>query len=246
MITGAAGRIGAQLIQELSGSHDLRLLDRVPMPGADVIAADLSRRHSWMSWGPWSRWGSARWMQAFQGIEVVIHLAAESKPQAAWPRVLRDNVRATWNVLEAALDHGVRRIVYASSHWVVRAFEREWAPACYTPGGPKIGSDTPPRPLTPYGVSKAFGELAGRMLVDDGRLSSYVAVRIGSYHAAPPKDEALRRRWIGSRDLRTLFRRCLEADFERYHVVYGVSAQPSAYDLSHTRELLSWEPQQVP
>ena len=60
-------------------------------------------------------------------------------------------------------------------------------------------------------------------------------------------DEALLRRWIGPQDLRALFRRCVEAAVEGFHVVYGISAQPtSPYDLSHTKRILAWQPRQLP
>jgi uronate dehydrogenase len=151
-----------------------------------------------------------------------------------------------WNVLEAAATHRVPRVVFASSNWAVKAVENELAPSCYDPSGPKIDSETPPFSLTAYGLSKAFGELAGRMFVDEGKLETFVAVRIGHYAPQPSKDAILRDRWIGAEDIRSLFRRCVEADLKGFHVVYGVSAQTTApYDLSHTRQSLSWSPQQV-
>ena len=46
-------------------------------------------------------------------------------------------------------------------------------------------------------------------------------------------DERLRAIWIGVQDLRSLLRRCVESSSEGFHVVYGVSGQPTApYDLS--------------
>lgn len=85
-----------------------------------------------------------------------------------------------------------------------------------------------------YGLSKARGETAGRMFIDQDKLQSFVAVRIGSYGLTPSEEDQLRL-WIGSEDIRGLLRRCVEADFAGFHVVYGVSAQSSApYDLTHT------------
>jgi uronate dehydrogenase len=189
----------------------------------------------------------SQWTDTFEGCGVVIHLAADARNRAPWKSVFHDNIEATWNVIEATARYKVGRLVFASSNWAVKARERGLAPACYAESGPKIASDTAPQPLYPYGLSKAFGELAGRMFVDDGHLGSFVAVRIGYYHPDPPEDENLRRLWIGSWDLRSLFRRCVEAEFQGFHVVYGVSAQPAApYDLSHSRRLLSWEPRQLP
>ena len=59
------------------------------------------------------------------------------------------------------------------------------------------------------------------MFVDEQKLRSFVAVRIGSYNPVFPDDEELRTRWIGTDDIRSLFRRCIEAEFTGFHVVYG-------------------------
>jgi nucleoside-diphosphate-sugar epimerase len=244
VITGAAGRIGTQIVEELSPSHDLSLIDVRPVEGRNSIVADISRdpaltgRRRWFKPKPWSA--------AFAGANVVVHLGANPEPLAPWEKVLPDNIQGTWNVIAAAAQHGVSRVIFASSNWAVKARERMLAPDCYQPNGPKIGSDAPPQPITAYGLSKAFGEQAGRMFVDEKKLQSFVAVRIGNYQPKPSTDEIVRVRWIGVEDIRSLFRRCVEADLKGFHVVYGVSAQKTApYDLSHTRQALSWSPQQV-
>jgi uronate dehydrogenase len=230
LITGAAGNIGREVVAELDRDHELRLLDR---RGDDprTITVDLGQRiaHD----------------EAFRDVGVVIHLAADPHEKASWDAVLPNNIQATWHVLEAAAEHAVPRVVFASSNWAVKALEREMAPACYRPGGSKMTSDAAPRPLYPYGVSKAFGEIAGRSFVDEGRLQAFVAVRIGAYGPGlSPGDHPL---WIGAGDLRTLFRRCVEAELSGFHVVYGISGQPTGpYDLAYTRELLGWQPRELP
>jgi NAD+ dependent glucose-6-phosphate dehydrogenase len=246
LITGAAGQIGKEIVAELSSAHELCLLDRRPVPDKQSIVADLAQAGASTGWRRWFKPRFAQWANHFAEVDTVLHLAANVNPSAPWPLVLRDNIQATWNVFEAAVQHQVRRVIFASSNWAVKALEQTLAPACYLPDGPKIGSDAPPSPISPYGVSKAFGELSGRMLVDERRLSSFIAVRIGSYRLTPPQDETTRQRWIGASDLRSLLRRCVETELEGFHVVYGVSAQPSApYNLSYTRRLLSWEPRQL-
>ena len=246
IITGAAGEIGTQIVEELSAAHELCLIDRVSVSEQKSIIADLSNGHSRSRWKPWSVARCPRWMEAFEGADVVLHLAIDRRDTVPEQQLLFSNVQTNVNVIEAATRYRVPRVVFASSNWAVKALERELAPLCYLPDGPKVGSDAPPRPITSYGISKALGEISGRMAVDEGQLASFVAVRIGSFLTLPPQDER-RSRWIGSPDMRSLLRRCVEAEFEGFHVVYGVSAQPTApYDLSHTRRLLSWEPQQLP
>jgi NAD+ dependent glucose-6-phosphate dehydrogenase len=182
-----------------------------------------------------------------EGCDVVVHLAANMESLAPWEKVLPDNIKATSNVIQAAANHHVPRVIFASSNWAVKGTEYNLAPTCYLPGGPKISSAAPPSPVNAYGISKAFGEIVGRMFVDEGKLESFVSVRIGNFNLHPSKDEIVRSRWIGIEDTRSLLRRCVEEQFEGFHVVYGVSAQPEApYDLSHTCQLLSWFPQQLP
>jgi nucleoside-diphosphate-sugar epimerase len=239
VITGAAGCIGRQLVAELSDSHDLRLIDTRPVEGRQSTVADLSHvSGDWRtSLNPWR----SRWTNAFDQADVVLHLAADSSPESDWESIRRHNIEATWNVIQVAAERRVPRVVFASSNWAVKALEKELAPACYLPDGPKIGSEAPPRPMTAYGLSKALGELAGRMCVEEGKLQSFVAVRIGHYGSDPAPDNKVR--WISTEDIRSLFVRCIEADLKGFHVVYGVSAQPIApYDLSYTRQLLAWSP----
>lgn len=239
-ITGARGRIGRHLVEELDGAYELRLIDRGRADGPPCVVADLSQgqpppRRGWRRWTPRR---TPRWERAFEGSDVIVHLAANANPRAVWPVVLRDNVQATWNVLDAATRHGARRVVLASSCRWVLGLEREpvagWA-------GLRIGSSTPPRPRSAYGLSKAWAELAGRMFVDDGRLRSVVAVRIGHFKAEEPAGEEERRLWLRPSDARTLLRRCVEAELDGFHIVYGLSGQAASWvDLSYTRELLEW------
>ena len=246
VITGAAGRIGIQMVEELSEAYELCLIDRVRLPRRKSVVADLAQNHRGPLGRTWWRFGRASWIDSFGGADVVLHLAADVRNDAPWDSVYVDNIEATWNVLKAAAKHRVPRVVFASSNWAVKALERQLAPACYAQDGPKIGSDISPYPLRPYGLSKAFGELMGRMFVEQQELGSFIAVRIGSYHPQPPKNKDLRL-WIGPRDLRSLMRRCVEVEAQGFHIVYGVSAQPMApYDLSYTTRLLSWTPEQTP
>jgi uronate dehydrogenase len=247
VITGAAGEIGSEITEELAANHELCLIDKAPLSKQPSIVADLAQHRDTNYWKPWSKTFLSNWGKSFEGIDVVVHLAANREALAPWEVVLPDNIQATWNVIETAAKYRVPRVVFASSNWAVKAMEQNLAPACYQPNGPKIGSDALPCPVNPYGLSKAFGEHAGRMFVDDHKLPSFLAVRIGHFRNNPSEDEALRSVWIGAHDIRSLFRRCVEAEIEGFHVVYGVSAQKTApYDLSHTSQLLSWFPRQLP
>ena len=87
---------------------------------------------------------------AVRGAEVVFHLGA----LGSVPRSVQDpltssavNVEGTLNVLLAARDEGVRRVVYSSSSSVYGV--RRDLP---------VKEDAPPDPLSPYGVTKLAAE----------------------------------------------------------------------------------------
>ena len=132
------------------------------------------------------------WAAILEGASVVVNLAAEVSHLASWSVVLRDNIRTTWNLLEAAARYRVPRVVFASSHRVTIGREREWV-AAGASNAPRIGLDDSPSPSSPYGLSKACGEMAGRMFVEQGRLRSFIAVRIGAFHAVRPEEPDGRR-----------------------------------------------------
>lgn len=242
VITGAAGRIGRQMTLELADSHELVLLDR--KPGMKWVRADLAKRGPRRRYGPDNSIRS--WNRHFEGAEAVLHLAGDPSPRAALSDALRDNVEGTWNVLEAARRQSVPRVVYASSNWVVRRALRE----AHEEGPAPIREPLDVSPDTPYGLSKAAAELAGRMAVEMGQIRCFVAARIGSVEWKPPRGTrgALKDRLrIGVADLRTLLRLCLERPLTGFHVVYGIS--PTAdrmVDLEATRRLLDWSPLDVP
>src|SRR6266480_7150219 len=113
LVTGGAGFIGSNLVNALvERGDDVRVLDnfstgsRANLEGLDVEVVEGELR------------SYERVHAAVRGVEVVYHLGA----LGSVPRSLQDpltssavNVEGTLNVLLAARDEGVRRVVYASS-----------------------------------------------------------------------------------------------------------------------------------
>src|SRR3954467_14820574 len=148
LVTGGAGFIGSHLVDALlERGDDVRVLDNFSTGDRrnllhvaqhiEIVEGDLR--------------SFERVLTAVQGCEVVFHQAA----LPSVPRSIQDplsssevNVTGTLNVLLAARDAGVRRVVYASSSSVYgstapREVKRE---------------DMPVAPLSPYGVAKFAGE----------------------------------------------------------------------------------------
>src|SRR5665213_3657822 len=92
-----------------------------------------------------------------RGADAVVHCAAIPEPSGYPPQVVfRNNLMATFNVLEAAVRFGVKRFVNISSETVPGFFfpERAFLPK-YAP----VDELHPIHPQDPYALTKYFGEL---------------------------------------------------------------------------------------
>jgi UDP-glucose 4-epimerase len=146
LVTGGAGFIGSNLVRALlEHGQEVRVLDNfstglranlADVPDVDVIEGELRSYE--------------RVHNAVRGVEVVYHLGA----LGSVPRSVQDpltssavNVEGTLNVLLAARDEGVRRVVFSSSTSV------------YGSSRERPTSETsPPDPISPYGVAKLAAE----------------------------------------------------------------------------------------
>lgn len=156
LITGVAGFIGSNLLEQL-----LRLDQYVV--GLDNFSTgkreNLSDVRSLVSKHQWSRFrliegdirNPATCREACTAVDVVLHQAALGSVPLSIEDPLHcndNNVSGNLNMLKAACDSGVKRLVYASSSAVYGD----------SPGLPKV-EDICGRQLSPYAVSKMVNEL---------------------------------------------------------------------------------------
>lgn len=141
LVTGASGFIGGTLVRHLSDcGFDVRLALR----RGDIDTDNRCERVSIGNIGPVTEWA-----QALDGIEGVVHLAARAHimkdsiadPLAAFREV---NVAGTRRLAEQAAIFGVRRFLYMSS---IGVLGNETTDKPFTEA-------SPPRPRTPYALSK--------------------------------------------------------------------------------------------
>ena len=152
VVTGGAGFIGSNIVDEiLRRGHSAMVLDDFSS-GKDE---NLSSSAGCIEVVRASITDLEAVRTACHGTDYVIHLAA----RASVPRSVKDpletnriNVEGTLNMLVAARDAGVRRLVFAASS---SAYGE-------TLTLPKIES-MPPDPISPYGVSKLVGEMYARV-----------------------------------------------------------------------------------
>jgi len=172
LVTGGAGFIGSNLVRALVERGDeVRVLDnfstgsRANLAGLDVEVVEGELR------------SYERVHAAVRGVEVVFHLGA----LGSVPRSVQDpltssavNVEGTLNVLLAARDERVRRVVFSSSSSV------------YGSSGvlPRT-EEMAPDPISPYGVAKLAAE---RYCVSFNRVyESFEAVVLRYFNVFGPR-----------------------------------------------------------
>lgn len=206
LVTGAAGRLGSVLREGLRETCPvIRLSDRQDVgparSGEEVRPAHLEN--------------FSEVFHAMEGVDAVVHLGAKLGPED-WEDVLQANIIGIYNVFEAARRRGVKRVIFASSHHVVGFHRRDRV----------VGVDAPPRPDSPYGASKIFGEALGRLYADKYGLS-VICQRIGVARPDVPHVRGLST-WLSYPDYLHLTQCCLAASDIHFLVVYGVSANTRA------------------
>ncbi|MFZ1469403.1 MAG: NAD(P)-dependent oxidoreductase [Paracoccaceae bacterium] len=201
VLTGAAGRLGSYLREPLT-----RLADEVI---SSDLAEDIGRLY------PGERYVRADLAQMdqilplLQGADMVVHFGA-IPDEAPFEQLLGPNFIGAYNIWEAARQHGVRRVVYASSIHAVGMYPR----------ADFIGTDVPHRPDTFYGLAKCFAEDLGRMYWDKNGIES-VHLRIVSC-AQVTSPRALGT-WLSYDDLIQLVTRAVDTPTTGFSVIYGVS-----------------------
>lgn len=147
LVTGGAGFVGSHLVEGLVGAgHQLRVLDDFAT-GRRENLQHLARQIELLEESILDRPALRR---AMEGIEVVFHEAAiPSVPRSVRNPIVSNevNITGTLNVLIAARDSGVRRVVYAASSSAYGA----------APGRVRVET-MPAQPMSPYAVAKLAGE----------------------------------------------------------------------------------------
>ncbi len=229
LITGGAGNIGGKVAAHLRerGDYELRLIDA--RPGEGITVGDLGLYET-------------SWVQQFRGVDTVIHLAADPRGQASWSEVLDPNIMGTQHVLRAAREHGVRRVIFASSVQVMLGYR-------FRPE-PLLTTDLPPAPLSPYAISKLFGEHLGQAFAEETGIS-FIAFRIGYFQPGDNIPGPHMRigtwgqtMWLSNRDMNQAMEKAVEAENVPFAVLNLESNNPGMrWDIEHTRQVIGYVPQ---
>ena len=174
LVTGGAGFIGSHLVERLSAANEVTVFDDLSTGSLRNLEAakEEVRLHRASILQP------RQLAKALEGQEVVYHLAAKTsvpesveKPDEYW----RTNVEGTLNVLKAAADAGVKRVVFVSSAAVYGLSEVV----------PKVETMRP-EPASPYATTKMVGEFACEEI---SQLKPLETVVLRAFNAYGPRQD---------------------------------------------------------
>jgi len=153
LVTGGSGTMGGYILRELRrAGHEATCFSRTPPAVADVrfVEGDITQPEQVQA--------------ACAGHDAIIHLAGIPGPGRAAPAdLLHVNVICTVHVLEAAMQAGIGRFVFASSGAATGfSFPKRKLVPHYLP----LDEEHPCEPHDEYGLSKLLAELACKRYTD--------------------------------------------------------------------------------
>lgn len=245
LITGSAGRIGRAAVAELvARGHTVIGFDVRPTPGLPTDRSVIG-----------SLTDGAALCHAAKGVAAIIHLAATAD-DARFPRgnppddgdnflseLVPNNVVGPYRVLEVARQLAIPRVILASTGQVIDGHLRS--------GNIPVTPESPPQPRYLYACTKVFLEALGQVYAKHHGIA-ILAVRLGWCPRDAGQVEEIRRDeraqdvYLSPVDAGRFFAAAIESPtLPPFTVLYATSrfTHQLRYDLTATREVLGWEPQ---
>ena len=238
LITGASGLIGGLTWRNLGDKYGFTGVNRRPVPEIPCLQADISDFDAILP--------------AFEGIEMVVHMANYTQDADSWDKHLQMGIIGTRNVYEAARLNGVRRVVLGSTGDTMTGYELDHPYGELAAGAYDKAPDSwtmksyldPTRPKSIYGACKVFCEALGHFYSDRYDMS-VICIRLGGVlDTDSPK---LRRQYPGyltQADCVQMIDKCLSApESIRFDIFDAISENRYRWrDTSHAKEVLGWRP----
>ena len=253
LLTGATGYIAGQLLPTFRERYDLRMIDvrdedRNGRTVEGVERADLLVDTN------------EQLVQLFAGIDVVVHCGFHhptgDDPQAQYEGERR-NVDMMQRVYQLSLDHGVRRVVAASTNQAAKWYEQPYFAGLRD----RVTPEDYPRPDRFYGWAKAAYESLGFVYACGslGRKLEVIHLRIvapreidARHFEHQPRERYIRdlAGYISERDLQQLFVKSVETPqiADEYgvpfHIFYGVSNNARTFwSITNARKVIGYAPE---
>lgn len=239
LVTGGSGRLGRYIAEELKDHARVTTFDIADAtPPFSHITGDIC--------------DLAGLMKAFKGFDAIVHVGAIDGHKVVPPEdYIRVNTVGTWNVLQAAFETGVKKVIASSSAAVmgINLGEKDMPPL-YLP----IDEAHPRRPHHAYGLSKYLDEVTAESFARRGKMevatirSTYImfpelVAHTANRVAAPDRGltpwtgpeaetlpEAFRERlgivraYVDPKDVARLYRLALEKPFKTHEIFQAAAA----------------------
>ena len=234
VFTGGSGKAGRHVVPWLKAKgHEILNVDLKPLdcPGVNTLIADIT--DNGQMFNAFSmHFGMDGFATGSRKVDAVVHFAAI-------PRVLIQpdnvtyaaNVVGTYNVIEAAMKLGIRKVIIASSETTYGV--------CFAEGDKDyhhfpLEEDYDIDPMDSYGLSKVVNEKTARAFAMRFSADIY-ALRIGNviepdeydlfrgFLANPPSRKRNAWSYIDARDLGQIVHLCLEKDGLGFQVFNAVN-----------------------
>ena len=191
--------------------------------------------------------------QAFQGMDTVIHMAADPNDKAPWESTLKNNIEASYHMFEAARRAGVQRVIYSSSIQVNFGYFYNIEPYKSICEGKfenlpesfkRITTSDATWPVNLYGSSKVFGETLARMYSSTTDLSC-ICIRMGGVHSMDKVPKPVLPNASTKNDMARLVEYCIQAsDTINFEILYGMSNCDYRWaDIEHTAKVVGYIPE---
>jgi nucleoside-diphosphate-sugar epimerase len=235
VVTGGSGRLGRFVIRELL-AHDYQVLS------LDRVAPQEKLCPSWTV----DLRDAGHLFEALRSARGVIHLGAYQAPNLAPDaETFGNNVTSTYNVLRAAADLQVKKVVLASS---TAAFGFIYAKNLWAPEYLPLDEKHPSKPQDSYGLSKLVAEQIADSLASTNTAMTISSLRFPGINF-DLSYESFRERWrhpalrasgfwtyIDARDAAETCRLALEAEFPGHEVF--IASAPSSCMIQPTDGLV--------
>lgn len=230
VVTGGSGKVGWWTVQELvAAGHDVLAIDKVapkePLPkGAKYWPVEFLNL--------------GEVYQAIAGADYVCHIGAIPSP-TGFPgaTTFQNNTVATYHVFQAAVDSGVKKVIYTSSEMVYGFLDGQKKMPEYLP----VDESHPTAPQGPYGLSKKMGEDIAEMFCRNHNLraASFRLANVrspGNYDVYPDRRKNAVKQagglwsYVDARDVGQACVKFWESDLVG-HTVFNLSAADNWLDV---------------
>ena len=221
LITCGGAKLAQSLAAGLKERYPIRLTDRVP----------VATEHEFV---PCALGPDGATNLVVRGVEAIVHVA-EPRPDETAEQQIDFLTRCTYNLLWAAAEETVTRVVLLSTLELMTGYDRTFT----------VSETWRPKPATePRVLGKHLAEFTSREFARDGR-TSIVALRLGNVvRAEEVQGRPFDPLWVEERDVVHAVRSALTATLGKWQVFHIQADSPQAqFAVTRAKKILRYQPQ---